>query len=132
MCVRQADLPGADDPNCAASATTPIRAGEAFYVVHRLPDDINPEDLNLTVRVETPCTTIEQQPSYVGPVAIALFVAPEGADCSTIVTGVVANSRIQLTSRADPTSCARASTICGASADGGAEPIESVVDAGTD
>jgi hypothetical protein len=131
MCVRSADAPGADDPNCpASSATTTLRAGQAFYVVHRLPDDVDSEDLELTVRVETPCATIEQKPTYIGPAAVALFIAPEGADCSTIVTGIVANSRIQLASRADPASCARASAVCGqARTDAGTEPA---VDASTD
>jgi len=55
-------------------------------------------------------------------VAATLFVAPTGADCTTVVTATVANSSNRVSSQTDPTSCGRIAEVCAAdagTADGG-------------
>ncbi len=114
----------------ACSSTTSsftVRSGEPIYVVHKLPNGIDPGGETVFIELSTACGTISQSVPYSSGVAFAIFEALPGAQCSASVTATIENSTLRVVSTVDPSACADA-PACPADA-GAPTPTDASVEA---
>lgn len=140
LCLLTSAELGGQDPLAVACPDPPpiisLTKGETYYVRHELPQGIEPPG-KLHLRIDTVCGTIEQLDvdygtpagadagadagaGAVGPVVVVARSAPPGAECSLVVSAIIANSSLSEATRpqAGASDCACAAGA-GDAGDGG-------------
>lgn len=107
-----------DDARCPVA----VSAGTTVYIRGQLPEGVAaPEPLH--VQVQSPCSNTSFELPFVDQLALRSLIAPVGAGCSLIVTGVVANTELRCSSAAVSSgSCSVNSGLC----------VNELADAGAD
>lgn len=148
MCLFAADadsIAGAEPASVACHSATDgatraapaLAAGEAYYIRHELPPDVEPPG-KLHLRIESACgeaeeldvdhasqaeiardlsTTTGTAGTEKRSIAFVARTAPTGAECSLVVTATIANSTLIVTTPADTDECKK--VVCPSAVDTG-------------
>lgn len=111
------------DPCELTSKNFSIATGDAFIILHELPDGVTaPEPLD--IRIETPCVTQHLKVDHKSRRLAVSRIAPKGTECFFSVSTSIQQSKLSYSVSSEGNACKNLGAECGSDAGLGAEAAE--------